>query len=312
MKSNPVQALLEKCRSLESSVKEELSAAKLDNARRRVLYSDLELLKLDIFESGDNASENAGVEETYSRIDELLKLLKLVPVQRPRRWWSSLETILRFIGVSCSFMLVGSFCSLPLLVMRALDQSAGVDAFNYWSEAFKRRIAWFFLFQSGIDATVEGLDRSYFKAACVLMTFTHASNLDGFLVSGTCPIRQLAFGKKELFVVPFFSWISLAFGGVPVDRNNRDRAVKALKRSTDAAKTEKLCIAIAPEGTRSLTGHLLPFKKGNTLHAEVLARLCALYVLFAFTWPCLHDPILLFAQARSTCGRRCRRRSCPS
>ncbi len=69
------------------------------------------------------------------------------------------------------------------------------------------------------------------------------------------------------------SWISLAFGGVPVDRNNRDRAVKALKRSTDAAKNEKLCIAIAPEGTRSLTGHLLPFKKG-TFFCWVLLFYC--------------------------------------
>jgi len=311
MKNDVVQELLKRCESLVSSVKKELSASNLDNARRRVLYSDLELIKLDVLESVQDHSVdgNVDVESTYSRIDELLKLLKLVPVQRPRRWWSSIETVLRFIGVSCSFMLVGSFCSLPLLVIRALDQLAGMDAFNYWSEAFKRRIAWFFLFQSGIDADVEGLDRSYFKASCVLMTFTHASNLDGFLVSGTCPIRQLAFGKKELFVVPFFSWISLAFGGVPVDRNNRDRAVKALKRSTDAAKTEKLCIAIAPEGTRSLTGHLLPFKKGKenthiTPNADPFSR--PLYnVRSSLSAVCR-------SKAPSTCGRRCRRQSCPS
>lgn len=268
--NHTVETLVGMCKKLELSVRNELlevnSSIKVNNARRRMLYSDLELLRLDIYEAvlDSNVESSELAEETYRSIDEVLKLLKLVPIKKEGTWWSHIEVILRFVAVSCSFMLVGSMCSLPLLFIRAIDQYLQVDAFEYWSEAFKRRITWFFLYQSGIDVNVEGLDRDYFKASCVLMTFTHASNLDGFLVSGTCPIRQLAFGKKELFVVPFFSWISLAFGGVPVDRNNRDRAVKALKRSTDAAKNEKLCIAIAPEGTRSLTGHLLPFKKGES------------------------------------------------
>ncbi len=205
-----VLSLVETCRKLEAQVLKELHEAtvnKLDNIRRRVLYSDLELIRLDIFEAAleeANSTNDVKADETYARIDELLKMLKLVPIKRPRQWWAPLEVILRFIAVSTSFMLVGSFCSLPLLLMRAVDQLRQADAFNYWSETFKRKIAWYFLFQSGIDATVEGLDRASWASSCVLMTFTHASNLDGFLVAGTCPIRQLAFGKKELFVVPFF------------------------------------------------------------------------------------------------------------
>ena len=57
--------------------------------------------------------------------------------------------------------------------------------------------------------------------------------------------------KKELFVVPFFSWISLAVGGVPVDRNNRERAINALKRSTETVMSSgnnKACLVVAPEG----------------------------------------------------------------
>ncbi len=68
-------------------------------------------------------------------------------------------------------------------------------------------------------------------------------------------------GKAELFLIPFFSWCLLAFGGVPIDRKNRDQAVRAI---TKAAKSAKMgdCIAMSPEGTRSKTGQLLPFKKG--------------------------------------------------
>jgi 1-acyl-sn-glycerol-3-phosphate acyltransferase len=302
--------LLKRLKTLEASVDAKLAKPEsLDNVQRRILYSDLDLAKLDIFEAvlSTGVENSPEAEDAYSRIDARLKLLKLVPVKRPFRIWGPLEVIVRFVGVSCSIMLVGMFCSLPLLLMRAIDKLLGVDPFDYRSEYFKRNIAWFFLFQSGIETKVEGLEKAHFKANCMLMTFTHASNIDGFLVSGTCPIRQLAFGKKELFVVPFFSWISLAFGGVPVDRNNRDRAVKALKRSTDAAKNEKLCIAIAPEGTRSLTGHLLPFKKGTPVacSSSKLPRPNSLYYFC-----CCND--LGSVQARSTCGRRCRRPSCPS
>lgn len=148
--------------------------SKLDNSRRRVLYSNLELLKLDLFESAlDSSKSGPHIENTFLRIDELLKALKLVPVVRKRFWWSPLEVrsvndmhpggnccayslyhfiphlsvfklqvVLRFAAVSCSFMLVGSFCSLPLLFLRAMDQYLQRDAFKYWSEAFKRHIAW--------------------------------------------------------------------------------------------------------------------------------------------------------------------------
>lgn len=97
----------------------------------------------------------------------------------------------------------------------------------------------------------------------MILTFTHASNLDGFIISATCPIRHFALAKKELFAIPFFSWISLAVGGVPVDRNNRSRAVKALQRTVSRAKNFKMALVIAPEGTRSTSGQLLPFKKGT-------------------------------------------------
>ena len=86
---------------------------------------------------------------------------------------------------------------------------------------------------------------------------------DGFLISAVCPVRQLAFGKKELFLIPFFSWLSLAFGGVPVDRGHRGRATSSLALTVSlAARFSRVSIAIAPEGTRSLSGQLLAFKKG--------------------------------------------------
>jgi 1-acyl-sn-glycerol-3-phosphate acyltransferase len=68
--------------------------------------------------------------------------------------------------------------------------------------------------------------------------------------------------KSELFKVPIFGPAMAAAGFIEIDRSNRERAL----RSLEVAK-EKIAggrnIWIAPEGTRSKTGALLPFKKGG-------------------------------------------------
>jgi 1-acyl-sn-glycerol-3-phosphate acyltransferase len=89
--------------------------------------------------------------------------------------------------------------------------------------------------------------------------------------------------KSDLFLVPFFSWLMLAFVCVPIDRSNRDQAVKALADSVAAAKMGET-IAIAPEGSRSKTGLLLPFKKGPFYICEDLggAPIIPLLIIGAF------------------------------
>jgi 1-acyl-sn-glycerol-3-phosphate acyltransferase len=68
-------------------------------------------------------------------------------------------------------------------------------------------------------------------------------------------------GKKELFRVPIFGGALEASGFIAIDRSNRNAAIRSLQRARDllASGTH---VWIAPEGTRSPTGALLPFKKG--------------------------------------------------
>jgi 1-acyl-sn-glycerol-3-phosphate acyltransferase len=67
--------------------------------------------------------------------------------------------------------------------------------------------------------------------------------------------------KKELFGVPIFGGALEAAGFISIDRSNRNAAIRSLHRACDllASGTH---VWIAPEGTRSTTGRLLPFKKG--------------------------------------------------
>ncbi len=73
-------------------------------------------------------------------------------------------------------------------------------------------------------------------------------------------VRMVA--KKELFDLPVFGRAIREAGFVPVDRGNTESAIASLASAKNhlAAGTH---LWIAPEGTRSPTGELLPFKKGG-------------------------------------------------
>jgi 1-acyl-sn-glycerol-3-phosphate acyltransferase len=68
--------------------------------------------------------------------------------------------------------------------------------------------------------------------------------------------------KSELFSVPIFGPALKASGFISIDRSNRTRALESLAIAK-AKIADGLNVWIAPEGTRSKTGELLPFKKGG-------------------------------------------------
>lgn len=111
-----------------------------------------------------------------------------------------------------------------------------------------------------IDVQVRGREHLQ-SGATFLVVSNHQSLYDIpvlFHVIGS-NIRMIT--KKELFRVPVFG-NALALGGfISIDRSNREAAIKSLERAREllASGTH---VWIAPEGTRSRTGAMLPFKKG--------------------------------------------------
>ncbi len=117
---------------------------------------------------------------------------------------------------------------------------------------------------AGVDLKVEGLEhldltRPYIFAA------NHQSAFDIFALLAALPkVKFLA--KQELFGIPLFGPALARAGSLPVDRRNRQAALKSIDQAAQAVR-EGSSIVIFPEGTRSTTGELLPFKKGGFMLA---------------------------------------------
>lgn len=76
-------------------------------------------------------------------------------------------------------------------------------------------------------------------------------------------IRFLA--KRSLFKIPFFGWGIGALGYIPVEREDPREGLKSIIACVERLKRDKISLVIFPEGTRSPTGELLPFKVGGFL-----------------------------------------------
>ena len=89
----------------------------------------------------------------------------------------------------------------------------------------------------------------------------HQSAFDIFVLLAVLPpVKFLA--KIELFAIPLFGTALARAGSLPVDRSNRQAAVKSIDRAAQAVR-EGSSIIIFPEGTRSPTKEMLEFKKGR-------------------------------------------------
>ncbi|HSG97384.1 MAG TPA: lysophospholipid acyltransferase family protein, partial [Woeseiaceae bacterium] len=69
-------------------------------------------------------------------------------------------------------------------------------------------------------------------------------------------------GKKELGQIPLIGQILEFSGVVLIDRKDTEKAIAAMSKLVDMMQIEGKSVCISPEGTRSLTPKLAPFKKG--------------------------------------------------
>ncbi len=88
----------------------------------------------------------------------------------------------------------------------------------------------------------------------------HESFADILLISHL-PWEMKWLSKAELFRVPLLGWLMRLAGDIPVWRGEGRSAVEALQ-ACRRVLAGKVSVMIFPEGTRSTTGEMLPFKDG--------------------------------------------------
>src|SRR4051794_22534804 len=88
----------------------------------------------------------------------------------------------------------------------------------------------------------------------------HESFADILLISHL-PWEMKWLSKAELFRIPIMGWMMWLAGDVPVKRGFGPSAVEAMERCRQALR-RRVSVMIFPEGTRSRTADLLPFKDG--------------------------------------------------
>src|SRR5271156_2075113 len=97
--------------------------------------------------------------------------------------------------------------------------------------------------------------------ACIFMS-NHISTLDPPILLPLIPGRTSVFLKRSLMKIPVLGYGMKLGDFIPVDRDGRLESAKESVRFGVRVLQSGLHVMTFPEGTRSRTGRLLPFKKG--------------------------------------------------
>ena len=119
---------------------------------------------------------------------------------------------------------------------------------------------------AGVTVTVHGLEHVPAEGP-VIIASNHQSFFDMLAILAYVPLPVKFVAKKEVFRIPFFGWAVWAAGHIKIDRQNRRRAFASYERAAEDMVAMRAHLMIFPEGTRSRTGQVLPFKKGPAVVA---------------------------------------------
>ena len=186
--------------------------------------------------------------------------MSLPPETRGRQpgWNGRLRTARAAVGT------VGIALTLPLLLLGGLllmplgDVFSGRHRLGY---EVGRRIVGVLWFIAGIRMREVDRHRIEPLQPRVYMP-NHQSLTDMPQVLYLLPKANGTLIKKEAFRVPILGWAFHAAGFLPVDRSSRMAARRSLEKAVAALRGGQSFV-IAPEGTRSRTGELGPFKSGG-------------------------------------------------
>ena len=118
---------------------------------------------------------------------------------------------------------------------------------------------------AGIRYRVHGRERIP-KNGAVVFCSNHESNVDPPVLFQALHKRLHVLFKAELTKLPVLGKVMIAGGFVPVERDKREASMVSIDRAAESIRSGNTFL-IFPEGTRSKTAEMLPFKKGGFIMA---------------------------------------------
>src|SRR6266487_107195 len=132
---------------------------------------------------------------------------------------------------------------------------------NDWSRQILRA--------AGTPVRVEGMER--IPDGPVVYASNHSSMFDIWALAATLPGSVRMVAKQELARIPLLGRAMVTAGHLTIDREHPARALEAYQRAAEVIRGGTSAL-LFPEGTRSRTGELLPFKNapfGLAIAAQV-------------------------------------------
>jgi 1-acyl-sn-glycerol-3-phosphate acyltransferase len=171
---------------------------------------------------------------------------------------SAIRSAITYVTVSLYVLLAGP----PFLLIAILF---GQKALLYRVGYLGVRMG---LFLSGITIELEGAGHVQRRRAAVYAV-NHTSNVEPPIIFDSLnelfPRLRILY-KAELRKLPILVRAFDLAGFIPLERGNPEQSLPAIDRAAEALR-QGSSFLIFPEGTRSRTGELLPFKKGGFIMA---------------------------------------------
>ncbi|GLJ49964.1 hypothetical protein SUGI_1062600 [Cryptomeria japonica] len=178
--------------------------------------------------------------------------------------WVSVALSVVKIVVCFVAMMATTFVWAVIMMVLLPWPYARIRQGNIYGHVTGRMLMWIL----GNSIEIRGAEYSNLKAIYVS---NHASPLDIFLIMWLTPTGTVGIAKKEIIWYPLFGQLYVLANHLRIDRSNPTAAIESMKKAARTIVEKDLSLVIFPEGTRSKTGRLLPFKKGF-VHMAIQSR----------------------------------------
>jgi 1-acyl-sn-glycerol-3-phosphate acyltransferase len=151
---------------------------------------------------------------------------------------------------------LAAYITIATLIFVPLTWIIGDIRPIYWASRQGVRLA---LFLAGVKIETVGLEKAWDQKTAVFVC-NHITNLDPAALFFTLP-RIAVILKKELGRIPLLGYVMKLGSFIYVDRSAPNSRHRALEEAIQTLR-RGISLLIFPEGTRSKTNEMLPFRPG--------------------------------------------------